>query len=241
MTLALALQVDGEPARASRAAAAALNTVSEAKHAVLEGISRCVCCVLAMAEGDADACVSHLERAEELLGESDWGEGNSMLAMAKGCAAKVRGDTVDAPDLSSVFHARARIGWRLIMDEGQQAATSSPAPVQPTALPSTGVVVHRAGRWFSCEGNPPVDLTRKRTLRPMLLVLAKHREEAPGEALDVDTLFSAVWQGERALPAARKNRVYVAIATLRKAGLETLTTRGDGYLLRPDADIHWAD
>ena len=75
----------------------------------------------------------------------------------------------------------------------------------------------------------------------MLLVLARHREGSPGDAIDVETLFEEVWKGERVLPAAKKNRIYVAIATLRKSGLDALTTRGDGYLLSPDVPLHWAD
>ena len=166
-----------------------------------------------------------------------------MLAMAEGSVARVAGDEPQVPDLSSVRHARARVGWRLIAGEdgiGSQKKRG-PAPDVTAPMPTKGVVVHREGRWFRFNGRMPVDLTRKRTLRPMLLVLAQHREAQPGEALDVDTLFDAVWQGERALPAARKNRIYVAIATLRKAGLEALVTRGDGYLIRSDVALHWVE
>jgi hypothetical protein len=60
----------------------------------------------------------------------------------------------------------------------------------------------------------------------------------PGVAMSVDAVFSAVWGGEFCLPDARKNRVYVAVAALRKMGLsEVILTRGDGYLLRPELEI----
>jgi predicted ATPase/Tfp pilus assembly protein PilF len=243
MTMALALLIDGEIAFADRQAKAALATVVEAKHGVLEGIARCVACVVTMLQDDEPGCVEHLGRARSLLGETDWGEGNSMLAMAEGAAVRVAGGQAQVPDLSVVRHARARIGWRLIAGEAGVGATkdSGPGPDVTVPMPTKGLVVHREGRWFRFNGRRPVDLTRKRTLRPMLLVLAQHRESQPGKALDVDTLFEAVWQGERALPAARKNRIYVAIATLRKSGLEALVTRGDGYLISPDAALHWVD
>jgi len=243
MTTALAMMVEGDLYLAERQLGAASSTVVEAKHAVLEGIACSVGCVLAMLEDDASACETQLARARTLLGESGWGEGNSMLTMAEGCLVKVRGATPEAPDLKSVRHARARVGWRLITGESDPAAAREQdmEPDVTTPIPKKGLVVHRGGRWFCFNGRTPVDLTRKRTLRPMLLVLAKHREEQPGEAIDVDTLFEAVWQGERALPAARKNRIYVAIATLRKSGLDALTTRGDGYLFNPDVTLHWAD
>ena len=85
-------------------------------------------------------------------------------------------------------------------------------------------------------------MSRKRTLRPLVLLLARKHEEEPGEALDVWELFEGVWPGERILERARRNRVYVSIATLRKAGLdEVLDTRGDGYLIRREVEIRWAE
>jgi len=246
MTLALALLEEGDAASAQHEAKAALDTVVAAKHQVLEGIACCVCCVVSMVQDDSDACTKHRNRARECLGETGWGEGNSMLAMAEACVERMAGTQPTAPPLESIPHARARVGWRLITGDaapGERVAPSVPdtAPTGSDALPTDGLVVHRNGRWFRSPGSVPVDLTRKRTLRPMLLVLARHREDSPGDALDVETLFEEVWKGERVLPAAKKNRIYVAIATLRKSGLDALTTRGDGYLLSPDTPLHWAD
>jgi DNA-binding response OmpR family regulator len=101
--------------------------------------------------------------------------------------------------------------------------------------------VEAQGRWFRLGGGEIVDLSRKRTLRPLLLALVELHLEQPGEALDVDGVFRAVWGTERILAEAKKNRVYVAIATLRKAGLDAaIETRGDGYLLRPGLVTAWA-
>jgi hypothetical protein len=107
---------------------------------------------------------------------------------------------------------------------------------------TSGLRVEREGRWFEVSGGERVDLARKRTLRPLLKTLIENRRTHPGLALDVDGLFAAVWPDEFCLPDARKNRVYVAVAALRKMGLDrALTTRGDGYLLPADLDMELVD
>ena len=43
-------------------------------------------------------------------------------------------------------------------------------------------------------------------------------------------------------PEAARNRLHVAISTLRKLGLkEALQNRGDGYLVDPDMPVVWVD
>ncbi len=78
----------------------------------------------------------------------------------------------------------------------------------------------------------PVDLSRRATLKRVVVALARARVATPGEALDVNRVLEAGWPGERVLPEAATNRVYVAIATLRKLGLAgVLRTSDEGYLL----------
>ena len=64
---------------------------------------------------------------------------------------------------------------------------------------TSALVVQEKGRWFRPPGGERVDLSRKGTLRPLLLKLVTHREDMPREALDVEQLFSGVWPGERIL------------------------------------------
>ncbi|MEZ4240343.1 MAG: hypothetical protein R3F59_30160 [Myxococcota bacterium] len=79
-----------------------------------------------------------------------------------------------------------------------------------------------------------VDLARRPTLRRVAARLVEQRLAAPGVALPLDAVLAAGWPGERILPEAGANRVYVAMATLRKLGLAAaLLTRDDGYLLDP--------
>ncbi len=238
VTLAMVDLIEGQPAAAMRRSSSALQTVVARKHAVLEGVSASMCGIVAFAQGDAEACQEHRDRARTCLQESGWGEGVAMLQVVEVCA----GGSEEMPDLAGVRYARARVGWRIV-EQLQNAGAGSPVQDGTEVAPrrvgtEDSLVIHSTGRWFQMPGTEAIDLSRKRTLKPMLLLLARQRLDHPGEALDVDQIFNGVWPGERALERARKNRVYVSIATLRKMGLEeVLTTRGDGYLLRPDLSV----
>ena len=104
------------------------------------------------------------------------------------------------------------------------------------------LVVARDGAWLSGEGGAKVDLARRRAVRRVLLALVRARLERPGEALGWEGLLDAGWPGERPVSDSGLKRVYTAIWTLRKLGLEgVLQTRGDGYLLDPAAVVRWGD
>ena len=63
-----------------------------------------------------------------------------------------------------------------------------------------------------------------------MLELVRARET--GEVRSVEELFSAGWPGQRARPESAAHRVHVAIASLRKLGLDdAIVTRGEGYTL----------
>jgi DNA-binding winged helix-turn-helix (wHTH) protein len=81
-----------------------------------------------------------------------------------------------------------------------------------------------------------VDLSRRVTLRRILSALARAHYEQPGKTLSRSDLFAAGWPGEQIDPRSEANRVYVAIAELRKLGLKgALESDGEGYLLTPDS------
>ncbi|MEQ1569632.1 MAG: hypothetical protein ABMA64_28615, partial [Myxococcota bacterium] len=79
-----------------------------------------------------------------------------------------------------------------------------------------------------------VDLTRRPSLRRIVHALAAGARE--GRALGLDDVLAAGWPGERVVPRAATNRVYVAVATLRKLGLAVVTT-DDGYRLDPAVPV----
>ncbi len=100
------------------------------------------------------------------------------------------------------------------------------------------LVVHARGDWFVAPGSGVVRLAGKPLLASLLAVLAGQRVTAPGKALDTFALVEAGWPGEDVRALAGANRVYVAIATLRRLGLRAMLTRTrDGYLVDPSADL----
>jgi predicted ATPase/Tfp pilus assembly protein PilF len=220
------LELDaGQPALALQLGEEAVAALEPLGHKVLLGISHCVIGLAAL--GLEQDPAPSLTQARELVGDSGWGEGQAMLDVLEHLA----GNTAQASELVH-GHARSRIALR-----AQAGPLERSVDEAPNAL-----VVQEKGRWFRAPGGERVDLSRKRTLRPLLLKLVTWREEEPGEALDVEQLFRAVWPGERILERAKKNRVYVSVATLRRLGLDSLLdTRGDGYLLRPEVEVVWRD
>lgn len=93
------------------------------------------------------------------------------------------------------------------------------------------------GTWFSAADGERVDLARRPVLARLLTGLLRQRLERPGEGLDIDALTELGWPGETMLPKAARNRVYVAVSTLRKAGLELLHKSDAGYFLDPSVPV----
>ena len=102
----------------------------------------------------------------------------------------------------------------------------------PSAAPA--LIISPGADWLQAPGEPGQSIRRRHTLRRLLAAFAEARETQPGKGLQVNALIAAGWPGEQILPHAAANRVYVAIATLRKLGLrDLLHSHEDGYLLDP--------
>lgn len=160
------------------------------------------------ASGGEPTIVSYLERARQLM-RSPTRAGLSQLEE-------------EAPD-----NAHARITLQLI--------TSFPR--QPlTAGGSRSLVVARNGTSFRLGDGVVVPLGQRPLLARLLLALARARIANPDGPVSGERLAEAVWPNERMLPAARKNRLHVAITTLRSLGLRpVLTSSPGGY--RIDCDV----
>lgn len=105
---------------------------------------------------------------------------------------------------------------------------------------STGDALEIAaeGSWFRSPGEERVSLPARSPLRRLLVCLATSRIEAPGRVVRLDELLAAGWPNEKMRLEAGLNRLYVAIATLRKRGLAEAVVRvGGGYLLSPAVPI----
>jgi len=84
-------------------------------------------------------------------------------------------------------------------------------------------------------GGVRVSLADHEAARRIMARLIAHHEAGQEEGMPAEALIAAGWPGERLLPDAAKNRLYVVIAWLRKQGLkDVLWRRFGGYLLDPD-------
>ncbi len=104
--------------------------------------------------------------------------------------------------------------------------------------PPHTIVLERSGAFFELPGAERVDLEKREPLKRMVAALVLARIEEPGRALSPGELCGAAWPDEKIIESAAKNRVRVAIATLRNLGLrDLLVTRGSAYLLSPDQRV----
>ena len=100
--------------------------------------------------------------------------------------------------------------------------------------------IHETGLWFEPPHGARIELGRKQALRRLLVRLAQEREQGSTAPLAPGTLIAAGWPGERIQKHAARNRLRVALHTLRRLGLDTLlTTHADGYHLDPQVSIEF--
>ena len=103
-------------------------------------------------------------------------------------------------------------------------------------------VIAASGRWFVNADGDKHNLERRKILARLLQALVVARRDQPGARLTVADLLAAAWPEDRFVGTAGANRVYVALATLRKLGLRDIVVRTDGgYMIAPDAPLQIID
>jgi hypothetical protein len=109
-----------------------------------------------------------------------------------------------------------------------------PVSTETDPFPPDVLVVESRARWFRPPPRGRVELRRQRRLQLRLFTLAKARlAAAADQGVSVDDLFRSAWPEQRVFRTAMVNRVKVAVATLRKLGLDgVLITQDGGYLIR---------
>ncbi len=205
--------------------------------------------------GELDAAAKHLRAALPLAREncSDY---EGVVLAAQGVIAARRGAAGDAALLYRRAEASLRAyanptflaAVRVLLGEEPPAAFAACSEVRlarrlgspaPAASPAPPLLIARDGSFFRAPGSDvSVPLTRRKAIRGVLRALARQREERPGEFTAVATLVEAGWPGERILASAGAERVYAAVATLRRLGLSgVIQQKAGGYLLSPEFPI----
>ena len=171
----------------------------------------------AASDGQAEAAAAHLEHARARVARVEQGDD-------------------DAPpwvQRSDDIRFAVRLLQQALADLDPVAIAPAPAARTEAAL-----VVGRDGRWLQAPGDQPQDLRRRKAMRLILVRLVQEHRQSPGAGLSLDQLLEAGWPGERVMPSAGANRVYVALTTLRKLGLrKVLLSQEGGYLLDPAVPI----
>ena len=114
----------------------------------------------------------------------------------------------------------------------------------PAGTPSApaALTIGPEGTWFQRPGGGRVELRRRRALRLILDRLARLHHQQPGAGIDVYDMFEVGWPGESAAPETAAARVYWAIRSLRKLGLEDVILTSDaGYILDPHTTVDFPD
>ena len=89
-------------------------------------------------------------------------------------------------------------------------------------------------RWFEAPGANRRSLDRFTAARRILDHLARERLAQPGQGVTGEELFASGWPGVNIAAPSANNRLYVALAKLRKMGLKVFILRDErGYFLDP--------
>lgn len=112
----------------------------------------------------------------------------------------------------------------------------------PAAAGPSELVVAPDGHWFRLPSGEKTTIRGRPVAGRLLLLLAKHAVTEPGKPVLAAELIAAGWPGEKIMPAAAQNRLYVAMARLRQLGLnELIRNEGDGYFVAATTRVRWAE
>lgn len=176
--------------------------------------------IVAVARGFVDLAAARSARAQGRAAEAE-----ACLADARRRVDRAREGLADRSD-------DLRLSLR-ILERDLAALGAAADPGAPDLL------LAPEARWIRPPGGAWIDLRERHAVRRILLRLVESRREAPGRGLSLADLQESGWPGERILPSAAANRIYVAMNHLRKLGLKDhLKKSGEGYYLDPALPVH---
>lgn len=115
---------------------------------------------------------------------------------------------------------------------------SSTAPARPVMEDSPELHWDADTCTLRLPNGRTMDLRHRVPLRRITACLLRRHRMSPGTPVNASELVAAGWPGERLLPCAATNRLYVALATLRSLGLRGCLRRGrGGWLLDPELRV----
>ena len=182
--------------------------------------------------GEVSGARAELERIQA----SVVGRGSAHLATVvevyRGVIEAVEGDVASAERRAGALARALTEDTRLALPFLRRAIREANDRARAWTFDPRGVA-------FQAPGAPVVRIETREPLARIVAALVRRRVERPDAPVERDELVAAAWPDEARISAeSAKNRLKVAVSTLRKAGLEpVLVTRGGGYLLDPSVPI----
>jgi predicted ATPase len=186
--------------------------------------------VIDVLEGDLPAADGRFTLIDRQNEEEDYERGRHIAAVQRAVLDHEKGDEATAQ--RRLEQAEDRIRSRTSNPDLRVAVRIVRGLVGSSpALRIEGGVVHLPDR-------STVNLSRRRAPRAIFEHLVRHRSTHPGASVSAADLIDVGWPGERIMPAAATNRLYVAMATLRKLGLgDVIETDDGGYRVPPAVEV----
>ncbi|MFO0661101.1 MAG: hypothetical protein U0165_14900 [Polyangiaceae bacterium] len=171
----------------------------------------------ARARGDDSLAASRLDEAQALAQAFPRPSTDAALSVARGGVSAVSRavDVVLVQRLAKRFPASSEL-----RESTQQRLIVGPACV-----------------WFRFNQEPVVRLRRRVAIARILEALVALHERPGAAPLLAKELVAIGWPGERLIEQAGLDRVYAAIATLRKLGLRGALVEREGYRLNPALSV----
>ncbi len=170
--------------------------------------------------------------------------GDGALASAKLSSIEALIGRVSGP--SSTVHRsdEVRLALRLAQRAKSEAAPriASMREAKPVGSgaedASAPFVLAEDGTWFRLPTGEVHKLRARPVAARLLRLLVDCALDAPGVPVGAESLITAGWPGDKILPKAARNRLYVTMTRLRQLGLgELLRNEGEGYFLRPGVRV----
>ena len=217
----------------------ALATFSELYDGPMEALASAHLGAISVAKRDLDSAKEWFTRSHKIaIPDPGWRVACDLLEGLLHVAREDR-DTAQAALVAARASMRAGAVYSEHVRQAAERLQSALDSGTPDSEPNKPVVTIAAdGSWFAIDTEKPVDLSRRGALGRLLRRLLEQRLAAPDEIVTIEELLEAGWAGERVLPEAGRTRIYSAVRTLRRFGLEqVLITRDGGYLLHPATKV----
>jgi len=200
----------------------------------LAGLGRCLA-----DRQELDRADARLAEAARLFDGTGDARRRAVVAIAAAHAAIARGEpspssALEAPAIVELSRRSAEVRLALTLARRRLGAASERPATLRDAVRLGEILVDRDGGSLQLPDGKRVDLATRGAPKRILAHLVARYAAAPHATATLEELFAAGWPGVRVSARSAASRVYVAISTLRGAGLGPILRRtSEGYGLDP--------